>query len=77
LKTEMSALTGIPKTDVCSEQFVNSIDDPELKLAFEYRKLFREFTALNSDNTKMISIMRDEVRGMQESLFLGRESSSK
>ena len=78
-KQEFESLTGIPKEDACSEEFIENITDTELKFAFEYRKLYREFSVVCEEESKLNEIMSRQMQnaGRKFSHLIDHSNTSK
>lgn len=57
IKEELYKMTGKPVFDICSDEYLRKIEDPEKKLAMERRKLLRELSVVKKESRKLHSMV--------------------
>jgi len=68
IKTALKKMTGKPEFDICSENYIRSIDDPEKRLAMERRKLLLELGTIKKESGILQGMVESSI-GDCERLF--------
>ena len=57
----LRSMIGKPEFDICSDEFLKSIDDPEKRLAMERRKLLIELKTVKKEELQLSSMIEDSI----------------